>query len=156
MMFANVLSLIGTSVTLSPLGMVSVCPGRQVLLTCERISGNFLYWTVTVPHLAMTRESIVSSGGAVSPTLQFSGLHPTVLTITRTSGNPLISQMLVNDTTTAMNGSTIYCSEDDNENKNGVPMATVNVINKGIIIPVIIHAWGVVIKYYHVYSFLIV
>jgi hypothetical protein len=151
MMFANVLSLIGTSITLSPLGMVSVCPGGQVLLTCERMSGNFLYWTVSVPHLAMIRESIVSSGGAISTTaLQFSGLHPTVLTITRTSGNPLTSQMMVNDVTTEMNGSTIYCSEDGNENKNGVPMATVNITNKGIIHS--IHAWGVVIKYYYILS----
>jgi hypothetical protein len=150
MMFANVLSVIGTSITLSPLGMVSVCPGGQILLTCERMSGVFLYWTVSIPHLAMTRESIVSSGGAVSPTLQFSGLHPTVLTITRTSSNPLTTQMLINDVTTEMNGSTIYCSEDGNENKNGVPMAMINVINEGIII--IIHAWGVVIEYYYILS----
>jgi hypothetical protein len=97
------------------------------------MSGYFLYWTVTVPHLAMTRESIVPRLGIVSAAdLQFSGLHPTAFTITRTSGNPFTSQMMVNNVTTAMNGSTIYCSEDGNEN--GAPMTTITVINKGIII----------------------
>jgi uncharacterized Zn-finger protein len=40
--------------------------------------------------------------------------------------------MMVNDVTTAMNGSTVYCSEDGNEN--GAPMVTITVINKGITI----------------------
>ena len=39
--------------------------------------------------------------------------------------------MMVNDVITAMNGSTIYCSEDDNVN--GAPMVTINVINKGML-----------------------
>ena len=121
------------------MGTVSVCPGGQVLLTCERISGSFLYWTVSVPHLTMTRESIVSSLGIVSTTaLQFSGLHLTAFTVTRTSGNPLTSQMMVNDVTTAMNGSTIYCSEDGNENDSGVPMVIIAVTNEGTCI--IVHA----------------
>jgi hypothetical protein len=135
MKFTNVLLVIGTSITLSPLGMVSVCPEGQVLLTCERMSGTFLFWTVSVPHLAMTRESIVSTTGVVSTTaLQFNGLHPTAFTITRTSGDPLTSQMMVNGVTTAMNGSTIYCSEDRNENEIGVPAVTITVTTEGIII----------------------
>ena len=39
--------------------------------------------------------------------------------------------MMVNNVTTAMNGSTIYYSEDGNEN--GAPMVTINVINKGML-----------------------
>ena len=125
------LFMIGRSITLSPLGTVSVCPGGQVLLTCEITSGSFLHWTVSVPHLA-TRETIITNQGALSTTdLLFNGLHSTAFTITRTSRNPLTSQMLVNDVITAMNGSTIYCSEDGNEN--GAPMVTVNVTNKGIL-----------------------
>ena len=124
------------SVTLSPLGIVSVCPGGLVLLTCERISGSFLYWTVFIPHLAVTRESIVSTQGAISTTaLQFNGLHLMEFNITRTSGNPLTSQLLINNVTTdhEINGSTIYCSEDGNEN--GAPAGAVNVIHYyGIII----------------------
>jgi hypothetical protein len=92
--------------------------------------GIFLYWTVSVPRLAMTREAIIPSTGVVSTTLQFSGLDSSAFTVTRTSGNPLTSQMLVNDVTTAINGSTIYCSEDGNEN--GVPMVTITVTSKGI------------------------
>ena len=129
----------GTSITLSPLGMVSVCPGGQVLLTCERMSGPFLYWNVSIPRLAMSRKSIISSVGVVSTTaLQFNGLHLTAFTITRTSSSPLTSQMMVNDVTTAINGSTIYCSEDGNENESGVPMVTINVTNEGTCI--ILHA----------------
>ena len=122
--------MIGTSIRLSPLGTVSVCPRGQALLTCERISGSFLYWNVSVPHLAVSRESIVANEGDFS-SLQFSRLHSTAFTITRTSGNPLISQLLVNNVTTEINGSTIYCSENGNET--GTPMATVNVTNKGIL-----------------------
>ena len=115
---------------------MSVCPGGQVLLTCERMSGSFLYWTVSIPHLAMIRESVITSTGVVSTTaLQFNGLHSTAFTVTHTSGSPLTSQMIVNDVTTAINGSTIYCSEDSDEN--GAPMITINVINKGIIV----HMW---------------
>jgi hypothetical protein len=111
--------------------MASVCPGGQVLLICERMSGSFLFWTVSVPRLATTRETIISSAGVVSTTdLQFNGLHSSAFTVTRTSSNPLTSQMIVNDVTTEINGSTIYCSEDGNEN--GAPMVTINVVNKGI------------------------
>ena len=124
--------MIGTSITLSPLGTVSVCPGGQVLLTCKRTSGSFLYWTVSIPLLAMTRESIVADQGVISTTdLQFNGFNSTMFDITRTSGNPLTSQMLVSDVTTVINGSIIYCSETDD--KNGAPMVTVDVINKGIL-----------------------
>ena len=88
----------GASISLSPLGMVSVCPGGQILLTCERMSGSFLHWTVSIPRLAMSRESIISSQGAISTTaLQFNGLHLTEFNVTRTSGRPLISQLLINN-----------------------------------------------------------
>ena len=68
---------------------------------------------------------------SVATTLQFNGLDSS-FTVTRTSGNPLIiiSQMLVDSVTTEMNGSTIYCSEDGNENENGVPMATITVMHQ--------------------------
>ena len=126
-----ILLVIATSITLSPLGMVSVCPGGQVLLTCERMSGSFLFWNVSIPRLAMTRETIVADQGAIGTTdLQFNGLHSTAFNVTRTSGNPLTSQMVVNNVTAEMNGSTIYCSE--NRNTNGAPVVTVNVTNKGI------------------------
>ena len=114
---------------MSPLGMVSVCLGGQVLLTCERINGSFLYWDVTIPRLAaMSREVIVSSIGDISIAAleQFNGLHATEFNVTRTSGSPLISQLLINNVTTEINGSTIYCSEDGDEN--GAPAVAVNVI----------------------------
>ena len=94
----------------------------------------FLFWTVSVPRLAMTRNIVVADQGIISITdLQFNGLHSSAFTVTRTSGNPLTSQMMVNDVSTEMNGSTIYCSENMiNGNANGTPMVTINVTNKGI------------------------
>ena len=109
--------------------MIPVCPGGQVLLTCERISGSFIHWTVSIPSLAMTRETIVADQGFF---LQFNGLHFTEFNVTRISGSPLISQLLINNVTIEINGSTIYCSKDGNVN--GAPMITINVTNKGIII----------------------
>ena len=47
--------------------MVSACPGGQALLICERVSGPFLYWTVSVPHLATRSERIVANQGPVPP-----------------------------------------------------------------------------------------
>ena len=111
--------------------MVSVCPGGQLLLTCERMSGSFIYWTVSIPRLAMTRESIIASTGAFSTTaLQFNGLHSTAFTVTRTSSSPLTSQLLISNVTTAVNGSTIYCSEDGDEN--GAPMITIDITSEGM------------------------
>ena len=121
---------IGTSIALSPLAVVSVCPGGQVLLTCEITSGFFLYWTVSVPNLGTPGRRIVADQGDFNPTIPFNGLHSTAFTVARTSANPLTSQMMVNDVNTAMYGSTIYCSEDGNEN--GAPMTVINIINKGI------------------------
>ena len=51
--------------------------------------------------------------------------------MTRKSDNLLISQLLINNVTTEINGSTIYCSEDGNETN--APMITINVIYKGMI-----------------------
>ena len=58
----------------------------------------------------------------------------TEFNITRTSESPLINQLLINNVTTEINGSTIYCSEDGNENN--APMVTINVIYKGMIMKI--------------------
>ena len=90
--------MIGTSiVTISPLGMVSVCPRGQVLLTCERMSGSFLYWDVSAPHMDATRERIVSSQGVLVPEFR---IGFTEYNITLISANPLVSQLLINNVTT--------------------------------------------------------
>ena len=95
--------------------MVSVCPGGQVLLTCKRISGSVLYWNVSVSRpMATTHLRIVTSQGSLlAPEFK---IGVTEFNITRTSDSPLISQLLINNVTTEINGSTIYCSEDGNEN----------------------------------------
>ena len=52
----------------------------------------------------------------------------TEFNITRTSDNPLISQLLINNVTTEINGSTIYCSEDGDETNS--PMTAINIPSK--------------------------
>ena len=120
---------IAASITLSPLGLVSVCPGGQVLLTCERMSGFVLFWNISVPHLAsaITQRIIVPSQGVVlSPDFK---IGFTEFNVTRTSDSPLTSQLLINNVTTETNGSTIYCSKDRNENNS--PMIAIDIKNKG-------------------------
>ena len=124
------LSMIGASIRLSPLRMISVCPGGQVLLTCERISGFILYWDFSVPHLAgaITQRIVTSEGVLLSPEFK---IGFTEFNITRTSESPLISQLLINNVTTGLNESTIYCSEDGNEND--APLIAINVKYKGMV-----------------------
>ena len=126
----TILSIIVMPIMLSPLGSVSVHPGRQVLLTCEMksVSDSLLQWTVSIPHLATTHEKIVQNqGDLLVPEFK---IGFTKFSITRTSERPLISQLLITNVTTEINGSTIYChSKDDNEN--GIPMTTIYVIYKG-------------------------
>ena len=107
--------------------MVSVCPGGQILLTCERMNGSVLFWDVSVPHLAITHERIIQSQGVLlAPEFR---IGVTEFNVTRTSDNPLTSQLLINNVTAEINGSTIYCSEDGDENN--APMVAINVKYKG-------------------------
>ena len=80
--------------------MVSVCPGGQILLTCERISGSILYWDVSVPRPAgATTQTIIvpaSPGILLSPDFK---IGFTEFNISRTSDSPLVSQLLINNVT---------------------------------------------------------
>ena len=96
-------------------------------MTCERVSGSILYWTASAPHLDTTILRIVlSQGDLLSPGFR---IGFTEFIITHTSESPLISQLLINNVTTEINGSTIYCSEDGDENN-----ATMIVIYKGVFV----------------------
>ena len=107
--------------------MVTVCPGGQLLLTCERMFGSVLYWDFSVPHMAAIPQRIVlSQGELLSPEFR---IGFTEFNITRTSDNPLTSQLLISNVTTEINGSTIYCSENGDENN--APMTEINIPSKG-------------------------
>jgi hypothetical protein len=94
-----------------------------------------LHWTVSVPHLATTRERIVTSQGIISPEFRIGFIK---FNITLASESPLTSQLLINNVTTEINGSTIHCSEDGDENN--APMTAVSVIlYKGMIRSAIIY-----------------
>ena len=103
--------------------MVSVCPGGQILLTCERLSGSVLYWDVSVPMATPHERIILSQGSLLSPDFRISF---TEFNITRTSDSPLISQLLVNNVTTNIS---VYCSDDGTENNS--PMT---VVHKGVFV----------------------
>ena len=111
--------------------MVTVCSEGQLSLTCERISGSILYWDVSVPHpMTINHERVVLSQGILlAPEFN---IGFTEFNISRTSDSPLTSQLLINNVTTEINGSTIYCSEDGDENN--ASMTIINVKNKGKII----------------------
>ena len=110
--------------------MVSVCPEGQLLLTCGRISGSILYWDVSVPRGATIQEQriILSQGDLLSPEFN---IGFTEFNMSRTSSSPLISQLLINNVTTEINGSTIYCSEGGDENN--ASMMAISVKYKGIL-----------------------
>ena len=75
-----------------------------------------------------TNQRIVQSVGTlVSPEFK---IGFTELNISRTSESPLTSQLLINNVTTEINGSTIYCSEDGDESN--ATMVAVNVKYKGV------------------------
>ena len=117
----------GISITLSPSEMISICPGGQFELTCERMIGSILYWDVSVPHLAgtTTREIIVTSRRVLlSPEFR---IGFTEFNVTLISGSPLISQLLISNVT---NGSRVYCSEDGN--KTSASMIAIKAIHKGM------------------------
>ena len=113
------------------MGMVSVCPGGHLLLTCDRISGSILYWDVSVPRMpsATIQRIVLSQGDLASPEFK---IGFTEFNIIHTSDNPLISQLLINNVTTEINGSNIYCSEDGDETN--APLTVINVKYKGIIL----------------------
>ena len=115
------------------MGIVSVNPGGQVQLTCE-IAGRYLYWNVSTHHVATTYERIITDSGSGSGVLSQPEFRIgfTEFNITRTSKNPLISQLLINNVTTEINGSTVYCSDDGNETN--APMTTINVMYRGILL----------------------
>ena len=81
--------------------MVSVCPGGQVLLTCEGLNDSVLFWDASVPHMASptTNEQriVTSQGTIVSPEFR---IGVTEFNVTRTSDNPLVSQLLISNVTT--------------------------------------------------------
>ena len=124
--------IIATYTMLSPLRMISVCPGGKILLTCEIMNGSILFWDVSVPHIAgATTQRIVPNQGIVlSPEFR---IGFTEFNITRTSDSPLISQLLINNVTTEINGSTMYCSEDGDENNASTTVINI-IIYKGRII----------------------
>jgi hypothetical protein len=100
------------------------------------MSGSILVWDISILHInagTPTQRIVLSQGDLLSPELS---LGITEFNITRTSESPLISQLLITNVTTEINGSTIYCSEDGNENN--APMIAIYVnTDRGVIIRIL-------------------
>ena len=77
---------------------------------------------------AISQRIIPIQGILLSPDFR---IGFTEFNISRTSDNPLTSQLLINNVTTEINGSIIYCSEDGNETN--ALMTVFNVECKGMI-----------------------
>ena len=92
-------------VVISPLGMAPACLGEQLELICTT-TGIVLDWKITLNDLPYSR--LVSTTSANS-TLNVSNI---VFTFARTSSQnslPLISVLLVNPVSAALNGSVVNC-----------------------------------------------
>ena len=68
--------------------MVSICPGGQLLLTCDRMSGSILYWDVSVPRMpsATIQRIVLNQGHLASPEFR---IGFTEFNISRIFDNPL-------------------------------------------------------------------
>ena len=106
---------------ISPFGVVSVCSGDQLELTCmitDPGTGNFaiLRWNATlIPELnttsPMSYDRIISSTAPTDHSAQIMG-NSTILTFSRVSAQndfPLVSRLLINPVTRGLN---IQCRDD--------------------------------------------
>ena len=93
-------------------GMISasVCPGGQINLTCHTAPNEtLLQRTLTIPGRPQPELRFISSGGSVaivSPLI----VGQTVFKFLRTSTSPLISEIMIENVTTTLNGTRVECS----------------------------------------------
>ena len=84
-----------------------MCPGDNLTLSCHT-SGSMLRWVITLPYHYLPEVRIISSIGPVNsqtPLLE----NPTLFQFLRTSRTPLMSTMLIDNITAALNGTIIDC-----------------------------------------------
>ena len=105
-----------------------VCPSGKFELLCNT-SGRVLEWTI---------DPLPDGTGAVNPTTRFivSANHSevqsivisdsTILLVSRTSLSPLISQLEINNTIVALNGTRIDCATQD-----GTVSTVITIIRNG-------------------------
>ena len=93
---------------LSPEGMVHVCKGDQLELTCTTTMNGVLDWIIVIPGNAMNLRRSVSTSSA----LTIIPLNSTRLIFSRTSevnAAPLVSKLLISTVSNDLNGTEVEC-----------------------------------------------
>ena len=91
--------------TLTPSEVAYVCPGQQIIFTCEA-SEDFLRWNITFPDSGHTDERLVSSYGV--PDIVSLRINAIQFNFTRISEAPLVVTMAISNATTDLR---IRCRE---------------------------------------------
>ena len=105
--------------TLSPHGVMWVCPGAQLDVTCST-DRRFLTWSVTIPPSASDSGEAVNRGRLFTSSTQANAIEPLVvemktfnISITSTV-DPFSSVLSYTNATTDLNGTVINCSDIGN------------------------------------------
>ena len=110
--------------SLSPRGVVNICRGEELEVTCT-IDGGLLQWrsATLIPNGFAVQEF-----GLADDVMH--QINSTTLTISRVSTSPLVSTLSLNPVTEALNGTEISCQDLDSPNSTSV---IINVINNYVI-----------------------
>ena len=105
--------------TLSPRGVMWVCPGAQLAVTCST-DRSFLSWTVTIPPSASDSGEAANKSRLYSSSTQAYAIEPLVvemkqfnISITSTE-DPFSSVLSYTNATADLNGTVINCSDKGN------------------------------------------
>ena len=105
--------------TLSPRGVMWVCPGAQLDITCST-DRRFLNWTITIPPSASDSGEAVTRSRTYSSSTQATAIEPLVvemktfnISITSTV-DPFSSVLSYTNATADLNGTMINCTATGN------------------------------------------
>ena len=112
---ANQLMLIMIGVVISPPGVVSVCSGGQLELTCT-VAGTFLEWSfflVTEGETMARRFSRILNPGSVPATsdLEVNSITINFSRISAKDSQPLVSRLLITPVNDGLNGTVVNCTD---------------------------------------------
>ena len=110
----------GATVILYPPGIVPVCNGDELELTCTIRSGRVLEWSITLmlPE-DMTLKHVVDSVTQMFPMHTITVDGSVMFTFSRISSpntQPLISQLLISPATSIVNGTEVVCVDRETHN----------------------------------------
>ena len=95
------------------IAQVFICPEGYLTLTCHTVPGEtLLRWSLTLPGHSQSNSEIrfISSMGTTENAATTYTVGQTEFHFLRTSTSPLISKVMINNATTALNRTRIECS----------------------------------------------